>query len=145
MKKYIGVKVIEAEFIPDARQLEEDGPRYSINKQDGYAILGPGGYQSWSPKAQFEEAYRPVEVMSCGMAIELMKKGYKGSRLQWGEKFVYYVAGGTYPTQMPVAKQEFGAKAIYNPYLAMRQADGSVSMWTPNMEDMLTEDWQIVD
>ncbi len=48
-KAYIGAKIIQAE--PEKR----DG-------KDGYKVIYPDGYESWSPKATFEEAYRPVSV-----------------------------------------------------------------------------------
>ena len=47
-KPYIGVKRIEA--YPEDR----DG-------QQGYAVIYPDGYVSWSPKAVFEAAYFPIE------------------------------------------------------------------------------------
>ena len=47
MQNYIGVKVIKAE--PENR----DG-------RLGYKVEYPGGYQSWSPKEAFEDAYLPM-------------------------------------------------------------------------------------
>lgn len=53
MKTYIGVKVIEAE--PEQKySLEHD------RLEDGYKVVYPDSYVSWSPKDVFEEAY--VEV-----------------------------------------------------------------------------------
>ena len=49
MQAYIGCKVIQAE------PQQKDG-------QDGYKVVYPDGYVSWSPKAVFEEAYRPVSA-----------------------------------------------------------------------------------
>lgn len=47
MITFIGSKIINAE------PQEKDG-------QPGYKVIYPDGYESWSPKAVFEEAYRPV-------------------------------------------------------------------------------------
>ncbi len=47
MRAYIGSKIITAE------PQDKDG-------QPGYKVVYPDGYVSWSPKAVFEEAYRPV-------------------------------------------------------------------------------------
>lgn len=47
MQAYIGAKIINAE------PQEKDG-------QPGYKVVYPDNYVSWSPKAVFEEAYRPV-------------------------------------------------------------------------------------
>jgi hypothetical protein len=49
MRAYIGTKIIQAET------QEKDG-------QPGYLVVYPDGYRSWSPKAVFEEAYRPVSL-----------------------------------------------------------------------------------
>lgn len=48
MKNYIGVKIIKAE--PE----KKDG-------QEGYKVKYPDGYESWSPKATFEKAYRELD------------------------------------------------------------------------------------
>ena len=48
MKKFIGVKEISAEAEM------KDG-------KDGYKVVYPDGYTSWSPKDVFEEAYTEVE------------------------------------------------------------------------------------
>ncbi len=45
---YIGIKSIEA------RPLRKHG-------QDGYEVIYPDGYVSWSPKATFEQAYFPID------------------------------------------------------------------------------------
>jgi hypothetical protein len=47
MQTYIGAKIILAE------PQERDG-------EPGYKVVYPNGYESWSPKAVFEEAYRLV-------------------------------------------------------------------------------------
>lgn len=47
MQAYIGSKIITAE------PQEKDGA-------PGYRVVYPDNYVSWSPKAVFEEAYRPV-------------------------------------------------------------------------------------
>lgn len=50
MKKYLGVKLIEAEEC--ARQCGTEG----------YKVIYEDGYESWSPKDVFEEAYRKVKT-----------------------------------------------------------------------------------
>lgn len=47
MQAYIGSKIITAE------PQDKDGA-------PGYRVVYPDNYVSWSPKAVFEEAYRPV-------------------------------------------------------------------------------------
>lgn len=48
MKNYIGVKIIKAE--PE----KKDG-------QEGYKVKYLDGYESWSPKDTFEQAYRELD------------------------------------------------------------------------------------
>lgn len=48
MKSYIGAKIIRA-----FRQAHEDG-------RPGYRVIYPDGYESWSPQATFETAYREI-------------------------------------------------------------------------------------
>jgi hypothetical protein len=47
MKTYIGTKVIKAE--PQKR-----------GEVQGYRVVYPDGYESWSPKGVFEQAYREL-------------------------------------------------------------------------------------
>ena len=49
MKQYIGTKLIEA----------DPAERYG---QEGYKVLYPDGYESWSPKDVFEKAYLPLTI-----------------------------------------------------------------------------------
>lgn len=59
MKAYIGAKVIKAEPCTEAAS----GRAVPIDQdQDGYRVVYPDGYVSWSPKATFEEAYRELSV-----------------------------------------------------------------------------------
>lgn len=46
MKSYIGTKLVQAEPFVKAE-----------NKKEGYRVVYPNGYESWSPKDVFEKAY----------------------------------------------------------------------------------------
>ena len=54
--------------------------------EEGYKVRYPDGYESFSPKAVFEAAYRPIDSMNFGLAIEAMKKGQKCRRAGWNGK-----------------------------------------------------------
>lgn len=60
MTLYIGAKLIRAtpmrqhEFNSKIKNCESSG-----EDAEGYLVVYPDGYKSWSPKAVFEEAYRP--------------------------------------------------------------------------------------
>ena len=47
-KAYIGAKIVQAE------------PKKDIGGREGYKVIYPDGYISWSPKGVFEQAYREV-------------------------------------------------------------------------------------
>ena len=55
MKLYIGAKIIKAEPAKAPRD-------YGQHKAgaEGYRVVYPDGYESWSPKDVFEDAYRVV-------------------------------------------------------------------------------------
>lgn len=141
MRQYIGAKIVMAE--PEIRQQP-----LTIEPQKGYKILYPDGYASWCPKEAFEEAYRPTDGLTFGLAIEAMKKGLKVARRGWNGKgmFLYYVPAGAYPPSTEVAKAAFhGEKVPYGAYIAMKTAQGNVVPWLASQTDMLTDDWFIVE
>ena len=143
MQKNNGTKIIEAEPCKAWKdtKLHKAG-------EDGYKVRYPDGYESWSPKGVFEEAYRPTDCMSFGLAIEAMKKGKKVSRRGWNGKgmFLYYVPEGRYPARTDAAKSiaEEDGKVDYGAYIAMKTAQGNVTPWLASQTDMLADDWEVV-
>ena len=55
MNKYLGVKLVEAE--------REDRYHFKDHRllAEGYKVVYPDGYESWSPKNVFEKAYLKVQ------------------------------------------------------------------------------------
>ena len=90
MKKYIGIKNIKAEPMNLGDYNIYRGWKIPENENpndEGYLVKYSDGYESWSPKKVFEEAYRSFdEGMSFGMAVELLKSGHKVSRKGWNGK-----------------------------------------------------------
>lgn len=89
MKTYIGTKIIQAEpaFRIDGKVYPESGPvPRSMNREEGYRVRYPDGYESWSPRDVFEEAYRETGGMNFGLAIEAAKRGAKITRRGWNGK-----------------------------------------------------------
>ena len=106
------------------------------------------GYESWSPKKQFEEAYRDCMGMTFGIALELLKKGCKVAREGWNGKgmFLYYVPAASYPPCTDIARKAFDGNDVpYGAYIAMKTAQGNVVPWLASQTDMLAEDWGIVE
>jgi len=66
MQPYLGAKIIKAEPMSRNEFGKERGGEIidSGNDKPGYHVAYPdpkgGEYHSWSPKAVFEEAYRPL-------------------------------------------------------------------------------------
>lgn len=55
MQNYIGIKLVSAE--PDVISYYADLEHV---EEEGYKVVYKDGYESWSPKAVFEEAYLPL-------------------------------------------------------------------------------------
>lgn len=139
LQQYIGTKVINAE------PAIKDG-------MSGYRVVYLDGYESWSPADVFEEAYRPMRMMTFGMAIEAAKKGLKIAREGWNGKGMFVVYQKGYPDGIPCNKntaEAFGYQEgelfKCRPYLQMRCADGTHQMWLASQSDILEEDWYIVE
>lgn len=143
MQKYIGTKIIEAEPCPawkDSGNSKAGDPGYKVRYADGY--------ESWSPKDVFEEAYRPTNAMNFGLAIEAAKKGKKIAREGWNGKgmFLYHVPAAAYPPSTEVAKAAFNGENVpYGAYIAMKTAQGNVVPWLASQTDILADDWYIVE
>jgi hypothetical protein len=161
MKRFIGTKLIAAMAITRAAYNEFRGwtlPANENGADEGYLVeyLDGGkpnvpthaGYVSWSPKEQFDAAYRPCHEMTFGLAIEALKRGDTVARTGWNGKgmFVYLVPANSYPAQTGAAKAHFGDGALvpYRAYMALVGVDGTVSTWVPSVSDTLAEDWAIV-
>lgn len=161
MKTYIGTKVVKATplnrqdyndtrnwILPDDENGEDEG--YLVEYQDGGAPNHEGykGYISWSPKAQFDAAYRETSGLTFGLAVEALKKGAKVARAGWNGKgmFVYLVPAASYPAQTGVAKAHFGDSAMvpYQAYMAIKNVDNTISTWVPSVNDCLANDWSSV-
>lgn len=161
MNRYIGTKIISAkpmnrleynEYRGWPLPADENGADegYLVEYKDGGKPNHPGhdGYISWSPKEQFEGAYRETTGLTFGLAIEALKKGHKVARAGWNGKgmFVYFVPAASYPVQTGAAKSHFGDGAMvpYNAYMALKNVDETVSTWVPSVNDCLAEDWSIL-
>lgn len=165
-KTYIGTKQIAAQQmtrgeynayrgwqLPENENGEEAG--YLVEYLDGGKANDSrhAGYISWSPKEQFDIAYRETTGMSFGMAIEALKKGMKVARAGWNGKGMWlaiqpgsvispeHARGGA-----AKGRAEEGSDSIVIlPHIDMRAADGSIVVgWLASQTDMLADDWTTV-
>ena len=110
------------------------------------------GYVSWSPKEQFDNAYRESGNLSFGDAIVYMKKGYKVARSGWNGKNMYIVLMEGYPMTLAntITREKHGlpegSHVTVEPYIVMKSTQlGSLQPgWLASQADMLAEDWGIV-
>ena len=76
MKKYIGIKQIEAEPMTMGEAYEKNllqagrVPNESEKTKAGYHVKYEGGYESWSPDESFEEAYKVADTPLDRMSVE---------------------------------------------------------------------------
>jgi hypothetical protein len=79
--------------------------------------------------------------------IQALKSGKKARRVCWNNnKFIYYVPAANYSTITDVAKSIMNndGKVAYKEYIAEFVHD-KVGFYHPTQDDILTNDWQILD
>ena len=67
LSNYIGVKLLKAKSMTRLVYNTYRGwkmPNDENPDDNGYLVVYPDGYESWSPKPQFEEAYREMYLGS---------------------------------------------------------------------------------
>ena len=126
MKRYVGTKIIHAQ------------PEQRIG-EPGYLVRYADGYESWSPKDVFEEAYRECEAMTFGLALECLKKGMHVCRAGWNGKGMWL------ELQLPDKHSKMTLPYVFLNYPADAQnTPGARVPWLASQTDMLAEDWRIV-
>jgi len=139
MKQFIGTKIVKAKVmnrldynlfrgwkLPDDENGSDDG--YLVEYLDGGEpnTKEYNGYVSWSPKEQFENAYKESGNLSFGDAITYLKQGKKVTRKIWNGKkmFLFYVPSSS--------------------YIAMKTTQDNVVPWLASQIDMLSDDWEVL-
>lgn len=81
----------------------------------------------------FEEKVKEIQSgnLNLGEAINLSKQGNRITRSSWNNEEIYI-------SYVP----QDGARS---PYLSIKIVGGYVCAWSPNHQDLLAEDWKIVD
>jgi len=138
VKRYIGVKIIEAEPMNLGDYNETRGwaiPMDEDPSREGYRVVYPDGYISWSPKEIFEEAYRLTDGMTFGLAVEATGKGYAITREGWNGKGKHVIRTKLYtPDNIQVN----------NDCLLLFNIDKMYNTWVPSITDIMAEDWKVV-
>lgn len=92
MKNYIGTKTLQACVMNLGDYNNYRGwtiPENEDPKREGYFVLYPDGYQSWSPKEVFEDSYRESGKMNFGHALEYLEQGKRVCRSGWNGKGMF--------------------------------------------------------
>lgn len=150
MEKYIGTKQIEAEPMTRGDYNKYRGweiPADEDPKDEGYIIKYSDGYISWSPKKQFEDAYKKSGEMNFGHALELLKQGKKVARKGWNGKgmFIFIADSFEFVTKSDLHDFEKSG-VVVSDSVCMLTATGEVVVgWLASQTDMLAEDWKIVE
>lgn len=149
MKRYIGTKLIDAKPMTRGEYHAYRGGALPANEggaDEGYLVeytdgskpndSRHAGYISWSPKAQFDNAYRETEGLTFGWAVEALKKGHRVTRAGWNGfgMFVALVNGSQFQADPDTL-------VTFHPHCEIRNVDGSISTWAPSIGDALAEDW----
>lgn len=162
MKKCIGTKLINAEPMTRLAYNILRGwelPQDENGNDDGYLVeyLDGGqsnhadyaGYISWSPKAVFENAYRPVTGMSFGLAVEALKLGKKVCRTGWNGKGMWLIyvnpIGQGINDEAPYYKVNHVGDYRLLPWIGMKTADNKFVPWLASQTDVLADDWMILE
>lgn len=124
MKAYYGTKLVFA----------EPAPADETKKGDGYRVRYSDGYESWSPRQVFEEAYQPMNALSFGHAIRVLKDGKRVARAGWNGKNMWLAL------QVPNEQSKMTL-----PYIYMCTAQGDLVPWLASQTDVLADDWQLVE
>ena len=170
LKKYILVEIVEARpskmYVVKTNSNEHVNPAY-FSDNIGYTVYGGWNTGRLVPSSIFEKAYRPIEGLTFGLAVEALKKGctsiarltmdYRislkkgsvdGSIL--GFKPEDIIKNGHPSTIEGISIGMFDNGDIGTicrmPSFQMFNANGNiVDGWLPSIIDILADDWMIIE
>jgi hypothetical protein len=92
-----------------------------------------------------------IQTFAFGEALRNVRAGRKIARKGWNGKDMFVVYQKGYPEGIECNKQTAEAWGLNegdlfkcNPYLQIKCADGSHSMWVPSINDVLAYDWYVI-
>ena len=147
MTKYIGVKIISAEpmskIVACNKGLIRKSECNDVNA-DGYKVTYEDGYESWSPKDVFEKAYRPIDGMTFGLAVEALKKGHRVARKGWNDKNMFlFLSPKEFNRRIEDVTSRWSDYKV-DDFIVLATAQKTFQPgWTASQTDILAEDWVI--
>jgi hypothetical protein len=161
MKKYLGVKIVSAELMTrDVAGKAGLVRGYNENDENciGYKVVYGDGYESWSPGTTFEKAYREIDGLTFGDAVEALKQGKRVSRKGWNGKgmFLWLKPATTIKAEwcrdafLKNLVEENGGEIPGLGTICMYTHDSTgrkaiLTGWLASQSDVLSEDWVIVE
>lgn len=151
MKRYIGTKIINAQpmtrasynamrgwTLPTDENGDDEG--YLVEYTDGGKANHPDfmGYVSWSPREQFEGAYRNTAGLTFGIAIEALKAGQRLTRSGWNGAGLWLEYRPGNGVDLPFIRMSYPVHSKAYPL-------GARVPWLASQTDMLAEDWTLAD
>lgn len=83
--------------------------------------------------------------MDFSNALRLLKDGHRVQRACWPleQTSIFLVAGSKFAVNRPPLNRMFtdGTPITYRAHIDQLQADGSITVWTPTVTDLLSDDW----
>lgn len=150
METFIGTKIVTATPMNRADYNGYRGwqlPAEEEGSDDGYLVEYTdggkpnddrhAGYISWSPKAQFDAAYRETTGLPFGLAIEALKKGSRLTRAGWNGTGLWLEFIPTHGVDLQFIRMSYPVNSRAYP-------KGARVPWLASQTDMLAEDWSIV-
>ena len=150
MNQFIGTKLVNATPMTRAEYNTFRGWELPVDENgadEGYLVeyLDGGkpntqqyaGYVSWSPKEQFEGAYRQTSGMTFGLALEAMQQGKRVSRTGWN-------GVGLWLEYIPAGGVDLAFILMSYPVNSKAYPEGARVPWLASQTDMLATDWQVV-
>jgi hypothetical protein len=154
MEYYLGVKKVKAKkmsrgdynilrgwTLPDDEDGSDEG--YLVEHLDALPNHPDYcGYLSWSPTYMFIKAYRKIDGLTFGLALEAIKAGEKVARKGWNGK------GSFISLQTPTELSKMTSPYIYIDTTGLQtdnpRCPKSLVPWLASQTDMLAEDWEVV-
>ncbi|MCI8408688.1 MAG: DUF2829 domain-containing protein [Lachnospiraceae bacterium] len=144
MMHHVGTKFVEAREMTRGEYNKYRGwgiPESGKPADEGYLVKYSDEHIDWIPKNIFEEIYKDCMGMTFGIAVDLLKKGFKVAREGWNGKGMYLFLTHGEDIQSCTGIHEKCVDVI-----CMKTAQDTVVFgWLASQTDMLSEDWVIVE
>jgi hypothetical protein len=154
MKKYIGTQIVSSSPMTKLEYNNYRGwdmPHYEDGEEDGYLVENRGfgvsnhpnhqGYIHWLPKSVFLGLFKPSEGVSFGLALEAIKKGKRVARsifLNRNNMHIEMINNGVIVDNFELRRIKTEIQKDNNKIIV-------ANSWHPSQEDILAEDWIILD